>query len=171
MEFRWGKINHYFKLLLSHLPTFKFWLIFMHWHRLRTTWRHKSSKKPENLGRCDRKNMLQPYLKIWEWKLIFEQAVKAISTPGVCSLFALTLRKRDTFNFGSSLACFSISSQMHEITVSQLFNLRSLLCEPKLNLDSFSEMLPILPEKDKKYDFRQFLSLIIVPTYYKQFLN
>ena len=30
--------------------------------------------------------MLQPYLKIWDWDLIFGRAVKAISSPGVRSL-------------------------------------------------------------------------------------
>ena len=49
-----------------------------------TQWRHKS-KKSENLGRCGRQNMLRPYLKIWEWELIFGRAVKAISWPGVRS--------------------------------------------------------------------------------------
>ena len=49
-----------------------------------TQWRHKS-KKSENLGRCGRQNMLWPYLKIWEWELIFGRAVKAISSPGVRS--------------------------------------------------------------------------------------
>ena len=39
----------------------------------------------ENLGRCGRQNMLRPYLKIWEWELIFGRAVKAISSPGVRS--------------------------------------------------------------------------------------
>ena len=29
--------------------------------------------------------MLRPYLKIGEWELIFGRAVKAISSPGVCS--------------------------------------------------------------------------------------
>ena len=57
------------------------------WTCTRTTdtqWRHKS-KKSENLGRCGRQNMLQPYLKIWEWEWIFGRAVKAISSPGVRS--------------------------------------------------------------------------------------
>ena len=49
-----------------------------------TQWRHKS-KKSENLGRCDRQNMHQPYLNIWEWELIFSRAVKVISSPGICS--------------------------------------------------------------------------------------
>ena len=49
-----------------------------------TQWRHRS-KKSENLGRCGRQNMLRPYLKIWEWELIFGRAVKAISSPGVRS--------------------------------------------------------------------------------------
>ena len=30
-------------------------------------------------------DMLRPYLKIWEWELIFGRAVKAISSPGVRS--------------------------------------------------------------------------------------
>ena len=30
------------------------------------------------------KNMLRPYLKIWEWELIFGCALKAISSLGVC---------------------------------------------------------------------------------------
>ena len=46
-----------------------------------TQWRHKS-KKSENLGRCGRQNMLRPYLKIWDWELIFGRAVKAISSAG-----------------------------------------------------------------------------------------
>ena len=29
--------------------------------------------------------MLRPYLKIWDWDLIFDRAVKAISSPGVRS--------------------------------------------------------------------------------------
>ena len=49
-----------------------------------TQWRHKS-KKSEILSRCGRQNMLWPYLKIWEWELIFGSAVKAISSPGVRS--------------------------------------------------------------------------------------
>ena len=50
-----------------------------------TQWRHKS-KKSENLGQCGTQNMLRPYLRIWEWELIFVRAVKAISSPGVRSL-------------------------------------------------------------------------------------
>ena len=38
-----------------------------------------------DLGRFGRQNMLQLYLKIWEWELIFGCAVKAISSPGVRS--------------------------------------------------------------------------------------
>ena len=56
------------------------------------------SKKSENLGRCGRQNMLRPYLKIWEWGLIFGRAVKAISSPGVrdteyCFLFHYSTTK------------------------------------------------------------------------------
>ena len=49
-----------------------------------TQWRH-NSKKSEILGRCGRQNMLRPYLKIWDWDLIFGHAVKAISSLGVRS--------------------------------------------------------------------------------------
>ena len=47
-----------------------------------TQWRHKS-KKSENLGRCGRQNMVRSYLKIWDWELIFDSAVNAISSPDV----------------------------------------------------------------------------------------
>ena len=47
--------------------------------------RHKS-KKSENLGLCGRQNMLWPYLKIWEWDLIFGRALKAISSLGIPTL-------------------------------------------------------------------------------------
>ena len=36
-------------------------------------------------GRFGRQNKLRPYLKFWNWDLIFGHAVKAISSPGVCS--------------------------------------------------------------------------------------
>ena len=49
-----------------------------------TQWRHKS-KISEKLGRCCRRNMLRPYLKIWEWEWIFGRAVKANSSLGVRS--------------------------------------------------------------------------------------
>ena len=49
-----------------------------------TQWRHKS-KISEKMGRCGRQNMLPPYLKIWDWDLIFGCAVKAISSPGIRS--------------------------------------------------------------------------------------
>ena len=47
-----------------------------------TQWRHKS-KMSEKLGRCGRKDMLPPNLKIWDWVWIFGRAVKAISSLGV----------------------------------------------------------------------------------------
>ena len=47
-------------------------------------WRHKS-KKPEILSWCGKQNMLQPYLKIWDWDLIVGQVVRAISSLGVHS--------------------------------------------------------------------------------------
>ena len=49
-----------------------------------TQWSHKS-KISEKLGRCGRQNMIWPYLKIWDWDLIFGCAVKAISSLGVRS--------------------------------------------------------------------------------------
>ena len=49
-----------------------------------TQLRQKSTKS-EILGRCGRQNMLRPYLKIWDWDLIFGLAVKAISSLGVRS--------------------------------------------------------------------------------------
>ena len=39
------------------------------------------SNKSVSLGQCGRQNMLQPYLKIWEWEWIFGGAVKVISSP------------------------------------------------------------------------------------------
>ena len=42
-------------------------------------------KKSEILGRYGRQNMLRPFLKIWDWDLIFGRAVKAISSLGVRS--------------------------------------------------------------------------------------
>ena len=44
------------------------------------------SKISDKFGRCGIQNMLRPYLKIWDWDLIFGRAVKAISSPGVRSL-------------------------------------------------------------------------------------
>ena len=51
-----------------------------------TQWRLKS-KISENLGRCGRQNMLWPNQKNWDWELIIGRAVKAISSPGVHSLW------------------------------------------------------------------------------------
>jgi hypothetical protein len=56
-----------------------------------TQWRHKSQKS-ENLGRFGRQNMLGPYLKIWDWDLIFGRTVKAVSSLGVRSLWTDTFR-------------------------------------------------------------------------------
>ena len=81
-----------------------------------TQWRHES-KKSVNLGWCGRQNMLRPYLKIWEWELIFSRAVKGISSPGVRSQWSspvpiyIPLRKRE-WEFikntpESSRVCFS----------------------------------------------------------------
>ena len=47
-----------------------------------TQWRHKS-KISEILGWCGRRNMLWPYLLIWDWDLIFGLAVRMISSQGI----------------------------------------------------------------------------------------
>ena len=47
-------------------------------------WRHKS-KVSEKLGQCGRRNMLRPYLEIWEWDWILGRAVKDTSSLGVRS--------------------------------------------------------------------------------------
>ena len=63
------------------------WLAYLHSSEPGTTdtqWRHKS-KISEKLGRSGWRNMLWPYLKIWEWEWIFGRAVKAISSLGVRS--------------------------------------------------------------------------------------
>ena len=86
-------------------------IFFLHCLKVRarttdTQWRHES-KKSEILGRCGRQNMLRPYLKIWQWELIFGRAVKAISSPGVCSP-CLTPNKKtlQTQNFANLQAIY-----------------------------------------------------------------
>ena len=46
---------------------------------------HAPNEGIKILGRCGRQNMLPPYLRIWDWELIFGPAVKAISSLGICS--------------------------------------------------------------------------------------
>ena len=53
-----------------------------------------------NLGRCARQNMPRPYLKIWEWELIFGHAVKTISSPDICSPWPEPILRLD-IGFGS----------------------------------------------------------------------
>ena len=43
------------------------------------------------MGRFGRKNMLRPYLKIWDWDLIFGREVKSISWLGVRSPWVVWL--------------------------------------------------------------------------------
>ena len=69
-----------------------------------TQWRHKS-KKSENLGRFGRQNMLRPYLKIWDWDLIFGRAVKAISSLGIRSPWFTVLVVKTTTS--AELATFT----------------------------------------------------------------
>ena len=55
-------------------------------HGLRTSNEGINQRYLKNWAvQCGRQNMLRPYLKIWEWELIFGCAVKVISSPGVCS--------------------------------------------------------------------------------------
>ena len=64
--------------------------------RTTDTQRRHKSKKSEILSRYGRQNMLWPYLKIWDWDLIFGRAVKVISSPGVrspCHSISSTLLK------------------------------------------------------------------------------
>ena len=69
-----------------------------------TQWRHKS-KKSEKLDRCGSKNMLRPYLKIWDWDLIFGSALKTISSLGIPSLCTKTTNIR-TVLWNIFLNCF-----------------------------------------------------------------
>ena len=41
--------------------------------------------------------MLRPHLKIWEWELIFDRAVKGISTLGVRSPWSMSIFEFDSF--------------------------------------------------------------------------
>ena len=77
------------------------------WWRSVSTWpnatsrhygtpRHKS-KKSEKLGRCDRHNMLRPYLKIWDWDLIFSRAVQWWLFPHLASVVRLHWHSKVTF--------------------------------------------------------------------------
>ena len=54
-------------------------------HGLRTPNEGINKKNSEILGRCGRQKMLRPYLKIWNWDLIFGRAVKTISSKDVCT--------------------------------------------------------------------------------------
>ena len=54
-------------------------------HGLQTPNEGINQRNLEKLGRCGRQNMLWPYLKLWEWELIFSRALKAISSLGVRS--------------------------------------------------------------------------------------
>ena len=60
--------------------------------------------------------MLRPYLKIWEWELIFGCAVKAISSPGVRSLWVFGSEKvqnyADVINEWS-LSVIELPSKVH----------------------------------------------------------
>ena len=73
-----------------------------------TQWRHKS-KKSDILGGWGRQNMLRPYLKIWDWDLIFGRAVKAISSPGVRSpcihQFKVPSKKKASICWDFSIFC------------------------------------------------------------------
>ena len=74
-----------------------------HWHWCiwsRTTdtqWNH-NSKFFENFSRFGRQNILQLYLKIWDWHLIFGPAVKAISSLGVRNPWPLGYNKFEFYS-------------------------------------------------------------------------
>ena len=44
-------------------------------------------------------NMLRPYVKIWEWELIFGHAVKVLSSPGIRSPWRKPYQFQENFNF------------------------------------------------------------------------
>ena len=75
----------WYDLLPKLNSNFPAWSSYHFAHGLQTPNEGINQKKSENLGRCGRQNMLQPYPKIWEWEWIFDCAVKAISSPGVRS--------------------------------------------------------------------------------------
>ena len=54
-------------------------------HGQRTPNKDITQRNLKNLGIYGRQNMLRPYIKIWDWKLIFGHAVKAISSPDIRS--------------------------------------------------------------------------------------
>ena len=54
--------------------------------------------------------MLQPYLKIWEWKWIFGRAVKAISSSGVRSpCIYLKLSNKILQVVGEFIICWEVT--------------------------------------------------------------
>jgi hypothetical protein len=57
-------------------------------HGLRTPNEGINQRNLKNWADVADKIMLWPYLKIWDWDLIFGRAVKAISSLGVCSPWA-----------------------------------------------------------------------------------
>ena len=52
----------------------------------------RTTDTKRNLGRFDKQNILRPYLKMWNWELIFGRAVKSISSPDVRSPWSYTMQ-------------------------------------------------------------------------------
>jgi hypothetical protein len=77
-------VNHSWMILA--LPIFQNGVkIFMKSHRLPTPNEDINQRNLKNWADVADRIMLRPYLKIWDWDLIFDHAVKAISSLGVRS--------------------------------------------------------------------------------------
>ena len=74
----------------SNVKNFKSLTCFRRYHGLQTSNEGIiQKKKSENLGRCDKQNILWQYLKIWEWELIVCHTVTTISSRGLRSTWAI----------------------------------------------------------------------------------
>ena len=99
-----SKLKPYFEPFQKNMDfSTTIWMIpKLFWTGARTTdtqSRHKSEIS-EKLGRCGIKNMLWPYLRIWDWDWIFGRAVKAISSLGVRSPWTSALQGQgNSFDF------------------------------------------------------------------------
>ena len=74
--------------------------------------------------------MLRPYLKIWEWEWIFGHAVKAISSPGVRSVFSdgFFFQRNNLLDFETkSVNKFQNGSQRYTYRVLQTIQMNLML--------------------------------------------
>ena len=108
-----------------------------------TQWRHKS-KISENLGRCSRQNMLQPYLKIWDLELIFGCVVKAISSLGVHGPW-----------FGQYMANFYFSESSEIFWISLAGQLFKFIKERKKLIEAYSRFSCSCWQKNNSVFFLQ----------------